>query len=325
MNNAEYVTSLYRSLLGREPDEAGFRSHLAALDSGAKHISLYETFVNCREHRVKMGWQEPSLSESDCRELIEMIGSRGMTIVDAGARLLEDEDHVYRPLLDRKDFPIRVVGFDPFLQGLRERAEKEADPRVELIEAALGDGQEWTFHGNSPVATSSMLPLNVRLTSQYEHLDVLRNMSKIALQTHRLDDYESQIGIADFIKLDIQGFEHEVLSNAKSILGKASVIHCEVEFDRIYQGQKLFSDVESLLRSLGWHFVDFSTLVRYRRSGAQENETADTLLWGDALFFRNASSSDPDFKRNCAVKALVSDLVYQKSSLARAYFSELKS
>jgi len=73
------------------------------------------------------------------------------------------------------------------------------------------------------------------------------------LQSQNLDH-------VDFLKLDTQGTELEILKGAHEYLskGRVSIIKTEVSLQRIYREQCLFSDIDLHLRKLGYVFVDLN-------------------------------------------------------------------
>ena len=69
----------------------------------------------------------------------------------------------------------------------------------------------------------------------------------------RLDDYRNayQLPLPDLIKLDVQGFEVEVLQGAGECLRSAKGVLSEVSFIEYYEGQCLFHDVVGQLAEFG--------------------------------------------------------------------------
>ena len=68
----------------------------------------------------------------------------------------------------------------------------------------------------------------------------------------------------DFLSIDTQGSEYEILQGAKDTL-RSSVLALivEVEFHPLYQGQRLFGDLSTLLSDQGFSFVRLSQLDNY--------------------------------------------------------------
>jgi hypothetical protein len=64
-----------------------------------------------------------------------------------------------------------------------------------------------------------------------------------------LDDYvaEASLPLPDVIKLDVQGFELEVLNGSPLCLTKAAAVVTEVSFREYYQGQASFHQIVNFL------------------------------------------------------------------------------
>jgi FkbM family methyltransferase len=66
------------------------------------------------------------------------------------------------------------------------------------------------------------------------------------------------IDAVDFIKLDTQGSELDILAGAEAVLaGPVFAIELEVEFLPIYRGQPLFADVDAFMRARDLRLVNF--------------------------------------------------------------------
>lgn len=94
--------------------------------------------------------------------------------------------------------------------------------------------------------------------------------------TITLDAWAAKMGInhIDFLWLDMQGMELNVLKSAPHIVSRAHVIYTEVEFIEAYEGQYLYKDVNDWLTEHG-----FKEVAR---------DFADQTSWffGNALFVR---------------------------------------
>ncbi|HZL59469.1 MAG TPA: FkbM family methyltransferase [Stellaceae bacterium] len=123
-----------------------------------------------------------------------------------------------------------------------------------------------------------------------------RLLKRKTIATRSLDSVLASSGDAcpapDFLSLDVQGTEYEVLAGARNVLrDKVCGVIAEVEFGEMYVGQKRFQDVYDLLREFGFEFVRFLSLgeasgpaapLGFRSSGYQS--------WADALFLRRPDS-----------------------------------
>lgn len=87
----------------------------------------------------------------------------------------------------------------------------------------------------------------------------------------------------DFIKLDTQGSEEEILIGANETLKGVLGLEIEVAFHEIYHSQPLFGQICSFLHARGFEFFDFITEYRY---GRKELDRKGQLAFADALFLR---------------------------------------
>lgn len=81
----------------------------------------------------------------------------------------------------------------------------------------------------------------------------------VEIPTTSLDTWASANNITevDFIKLDVQGAELDILKGGKKLLQTVLGMEVEVEFTAIYNGQPLFSDIDIFLREEGFTFFQF--------------------------------------------------------------------
>ena len=88
---------------------------------------------------------------------------------------------------------------------------------------------------------------------------------------------EQQLSRIDFLKLDTQGSELDILRGGGDFLREISIIKCEVEFVQLYEGQPLFDEVVGTLASYGFRFFNFE-------------EGADVYkkrIWSDCMFIQS--------------------------------------
>ncbi len=142
----------------------------------------------------------------------------------------------------------------------------------------------------------------------------MRLLSTETVPTQPLDAVVSgQDNIAEFVKLDTQGSELDILEGAAAVLARTQCVVAEVEFCEAYEEQPRFSDVERFLRDLGFSFYGFHTLNhRSRKRLNKINESGrERLHWADAAFFRDPfdrtrSGADSKSKRSMQALFLIS-------------------
>jgi FkbM family methyltransferase len=104
---------------------------------------------------------------------------------------------------------------------------------------------------------------------------------KIKVSIKRLDDMVADEGLPypDFIKMDVQGFELEVLKGAEECLKHAKAVQSEVSFEEFYKDQALFRDVLDFLDDRGFKLCMFANYDPSKPFGQP-----------DALFVKIASA-----------------------------------
>lgn len=155
-----------------------------------------------------------------------------------------------------------------------ESLEKEADFEIALLGAQ--DGQEVDFTEMDGGTGSSV----------FEEGSPFRSREKIRKRVKTLDVIasEKKFSDADFLKLDVQGYELEVLKGAKNVLPNAEVILLECSLIPINRGCPLIAEVIQFMADNGFRPVDFCSQIR-RLDGA---------LWQtDMLFLKSTSEYLP--------------------------------
>lgn len=206
-------------------------------------------------------------------------------VVDVGAATHGSLTEPYAPLLLAG--VCEVIGFEPDqpeCERVRQLYASRGWP-ARFHPVFVGDGAVRPFHITNWGQTASLYPPNEELLGRYENLLSLTSLQKvIEVQTHRLDDLVEE---CDFLKMDVQGAELDVLRNARSILKRALIVWLEVEFLPLYRGQPLFSDVDAFLRQQGFQFLAFDYFGTRRLQVTSTSGRANTRiqqLWADAIY-----------------------------------------
>ena len=261
-----------------------------------------------------------------------------LRIVDVGSQELDSESDMHASL--RATAPVEIIGFDPFAGSATADAgtvrtsvdvTRSDGRRIRTFPVLLADGGTVTLHVNRYDPTSSILPSNHALTRQFGLLDMaVETVETRQLPSHRMDDVlpvEGEAARIDLLKIDVQGAAHMLLENAQKVLRNTLVCHVEIEFAPVYLGERLFGDIDMLLRAAGFCFVDFFSLGR-QRYGAFDASPARAFhrgrtLWGDCIYIRGldtegALSADDLFRA-----AVIAHSCYNKQDLAAELLGRL--
>jgi Methyltransferase FkbM domain len=256
-----------------------------------------------------------------------------LRIVDVGSQELAWEEDMYAPL--RRVAPAEIIGFDPFAQGASGESSEPVNLRrpdgtlIRTYPAVVADGSPVTLHVNRMEPTSSIFPSNLGLARQFGLLGTaLETVETRNFSSVRLDDILPDVPV-DLLKVDVQGASHAVLANAGRILAQTLVCHVEAEFAPIYDGERLFADIDTLLREAGFCFVDFYNLgrqryVRFEGSPARAFHRGRTL-WADSIYVRGLDTPDALTPDELYRAALIVHACYNKQDLAAELLGRLEA
>lgn len=195
------------------------------------------------------------------------------TIVDVGANKGQFS------LLARNCFPdAKIYSFEPLSEPANKfRCVFKDDKNMQLYNLAIGSEKINTnIHVSKSDDSSSLLPI----TSQQSRLFPGTEEDYMAtIEVDLLDNYiDEKILISpSLLKIDVQGYELEVLNGSKSLLGVFDYVYVECSFIELYEEQPLVDDVLRLLNSENYSLSGVYNLS-YDSSGI--------CVQGDFLFSR---------------------------------------
>lgn len=238
------------------------------------------------------------------RALQPLIGEAPFTYVDCGARGGKLPRH-FRHLKNTA-----YVGFEADAEECA-RLNATARPGHRYVAAFLAAARESrTFRVTASAACCSLLEPNEALLSSFGDLrDAFRVEREFSVETVSLDDVVRDHGIprVDFLELDTQGSELEILIGGQGTLRKALGVRVEVEFAPMYTGQALFADVDRHLRDIGFQLFDLSRYHVRRATVDPLTPTHGQLLWGHAVYLRRQDTVSPPAAGRLAVIAALLD------------------
>lgn len=206
-------------------------------------------------------------------------------IIDIGASYLEHPP--YLPLIESG--VARLTGFDPSANEIQKLKELFPTPH-RFFPFCIGSGAETEFHETSWVATGSLLRPKKSVLERFQGLNELTTWVKTHQITSVAIDEIIEIEQVDYIKIDIQGAELLAFYGMKKALKQALVIHTEVEFIEMYEGQPLFSDVDIYLRARGFRFAKyFPAFKPLLKPCVMNNDPYNGNFWvgADALYLKD--------------------------------------
>ena len=179
-----------------------------------------------------------------------------------------------------------IISFEPVSAthaALRESA--AGDPLWTVADRmALGaeTGEaEINISGNS--VSSSMLPM---LDSHVAAAPTSQYIQKEKVPVRRLDDVlgDTKAGRRALLKLDVQGFEPQVLAGAPKFLSHAIAVQLEMSLVPLYQGETLMPDIVAEMDKIGFELWDMESSFRDPNTGQ--------LLQMDGIFTRKSLNGE---------------------------------
>jgi FkbM family methyltransferase len=165
---------------------------------------------------------------------------------------------------------------------------------------------------------NSLYPPNDAYLGRFTGLAEVSSLDfEVDIEITTLDDFCQVEGVdeIDFLQIDVQGADIDVLKGATWILERSILaIKIEVEFSHLYKGQPLFGDVDTFMRKNGFTLFDLYVAGRnHVHCPNISNAHSLKLLWGDGYYFRDLIDQDIEslpktpaqiFKLACIADAL---------------------
>jgi FkbM family methyltransferase len=204
--------------------------------------------------------------------LLRLTGSE--VVLDVGANVGQ-----YGREIRAHGFRGRIISFEPLPDAfaiLRGTARRDPLWEVRQLGLAATDGSRMLNVAGNSVSSSFLLMTRRHLEaapeSSYTHT--------IEVPVARLDSLEAEVlsSSRPHLKLDVQGYEMEVLRGSVSSLGKVASVEIEVSFEPLYEGQASMAEILRHLDERGFQLVWLERSLLEPRTGF--------ALQGDALFRR---------------------------------------
>lgn len=196
------------------------------------------------------------------------------TVIDVGANSGD-----YGAELRAFGYTKQIISLEPVAVAFAELANRSArDGAWECHNVAAGnrDG-EATINVASNLASSSLFAM------RDEHRRGAPDVSCIGherVRLQRLDSLALDIMRPTMLKIDVQGYEEEVLNGARETLAGVALVECELSIACLYEGQP---SLRVLINRLGFEIVDLEPIFFEREAGR--------VLSVDGLFSRALSDS----------------------------------
>jgi FkbM family methyltransferase len=162
-----------------------------------------------------------------------------------------------------------IVVFEPLSECFDVLLNKVMDlnANIEGHQVALGSapGTATMYLSDNEKQSSSILKPKVHLT---HHPHVKFNGTE-EVEVDLLDNFDTKD--YNFLNMDVQGYELEVLKGATETLKHVDYVYCEVNRDEVYEGNAYVEELDEFLSTYGMERVETSW---------------EGQIWGDALYIK---------------------------------------
>ena len=150
----------------------------------------------------------------------------------------------------------KIIGFEPNKDEFQKLDNSKPDKKY--YNFAIGDGKNKTLNiCKSPGMTSFLEPDFEYLSKFHLFKELSEIIKKVEVKTKKLSEIKDEV---DFFKIDVQGYESEIIKNGENKIKNALVIQIETSPIPLYKKEKSFSYIISQLENLGFCLHMFNNI-----------------------------------------------------------------
>ena len=196
---------------------------------------------------------------------------------------------------------VDMIGFEPDpgeLLRLTETPQEMPWASMTYLHYALGSSNTTRpLYVYSHSGNSSLYHANRDLVDAFGRGRNYELQQEVDVQVEALDAVIASENVSppDHLKVDVQGWELEILKGAETALSSVLAARLEVEFMALYRDQPLFSDIDAVMQARGFALMGFPELHAWRRTTRRKwpsrargpyPYSRGQLAHGDALYLR---------------------------------------
>jgi len=169
------------------------------------------------------------------------------------------------------------ISFEPVKDAYAELEKRyKGDTMVKTYNVAIGDKNKDVFINVSKCDLCSSVLDVTDITVKVE--PGTKHISKEKCKMRTLDSFYDEFSENLMLKIDVQGFEKNVLLGATKTLKNAKVLFVEMSLVELYKGEASFSDIVKILEKKGFEL--------YAITPAFMDNSTGRMLQVDGLFIK---------------------------------------
>ncbi|MES2519122.1 MAG: FkbM family methyltransferase [Bacteroidota bacterium] len=150
----------------------------------------------------------------------------------------------------------QIYCFEPVPETFEKlKSNTEGTKNIKVYHSALGNADGTIdFFQNEHSHASSALEVS---KEQKEAIPETATYKKISVQVEKLDNFifSKKLEEPIFLKLDVQGFEKQVLLGADLFLNSVDYLLLEMSFVPMYENEPLFDEMHDYIRNKGFKLI----------------------------------------------------------------------
>jgi FkbM family methyltransferase len=207
---------------------------------------------------------------------VALLCNCGITkILDIGANV-----GWYAQRIRRLGYTGQIMSFEPISSVFEQlKTAAQRDSRWHTLNYGLGDYDgKAVINVSENSAFSSLLDRTGLLNQEYFNSDYINQEEITVTRLDSVFDKFQSIEDKILLKIDVQGYEQQLLMGAEKSLPHIQGIQLELSFSEHYKGEKLFMDMVTFLSDKGFTLVGLNPLSQGLASGK--------FLQADGFFWR---------------------------------------
>ena len=150
-----------------------------------------------------------------------------------------------------------LYGFEPNEDEFKKLNQTE---KKRYFNTAIGNGKTETLNICAPPGMSSVLEPDLQYLDLFHGFaEWAKIIKRIDIQTKKLDEINFEKKI-DFFKIDVQGYEYEIINHGKQKIKESLIVQIETSPIPLYKNEKSFSYICSKLEDLGFNLHMFNKI-----------------------------------------------------------------
>ncbi len=177
-----------------------------------------------------------------------------IVICDIGASPIEDTTFIDDLMSNTKSI---LYGFEP---NEDEFSKLNQTDRKKYFNVAVGTGENENLNICAAPGMSSILKPDLQYLSLFHGFEEWAKINKsINIKTQKLDEINFEKKV-DFFKIDVQGYEYEIIKHGEKKLKDSLIIQIETSPIPLYENEKPLSYISSKLEDLDFNLHMFNQI-----------------------------------------------------------------